>query len=301
VPESEKSSLAAEAAPNELPPELAAAEAQAQAQAGDFRIVPEFQPMRAILSLALVAGGFAIYLYVLRAFWASPDMGIHDQVPYPAYLGMALALILCLAGTRLALGIWSPHAKLGLSILGLFACVVVGVSGGRFVSYTIRGTLNPPFKLNLKLGDRFPAYSLADQNGAVRGGPPAGATLVMIYRGDFCPFARYELSELTAHKAEFDRARVGVVAISADPGDRAKMLAGFLRTDIPLLSDDKESVLGPLGLVQHHRDGEPDSAIPAFFMLDRDGVVRWIFTSPYYREMPSMRTLLDAAASVQQR
>ena len=297
--ESEKSSIAADAAFTELSPEVAAAEAELAAEAGELWIVPEFQPVRAILSLALIAGGFAIYLYVLRAFWASPDMGIHERIPYPAYVGMALALILCLAGTRLALGIWSPHAKLGLSILGLFACVVVGVSGGRFVSYTIRGTLNPPFTLTLKQGDRFPAYTLADQTGAIRTGPPAAATLVVVYRGDFCPFARYELGELKAHKGDLARAGVDVVAISADPVDRSKMLAGFLRTSIPLLSDVKESVLGPLGLVQHHRDGEPDNAIPAFFMLDRDGAVRWIFTSPYYREMPSMTTLLSAAASVQ--
>ncbi len=73
------------------------------------------------------------------------------------------------------------------------------------------------------------------------------------------------------------------------------MLAGFLRTSIPLLSDDKETVLEPLGIVQHHRDGEPDNAIPAFFILDRDGTVRWLFTSPYYREMPPLETLLSAA------
>jgi alkyl hydroperoxide reductase subunit AhpC len=76
------------------------------------------------------------------------------------------------------------------------------------------------------------------------------------------------------------------------------MLAGFLRTKIPLLSDTGETVLAPLGLVQHHRNAEPDNAIPAFFIVDRNGVVRWIFTSPYYRELPRPDTLLDAAKSV---
>jgi len=75
------------------------------------------------------------------------------------------------------------------------------------------------------------------------------------------------------------------------------MLAGFLRTKIPLLSDNSESLIAALGLVQHHRNGEPDNAIPAFFVVDRNGVVRWIFTSPYYREMPRPDTLLSAAQS----
>ena len=56
--------------------------------------------------------------------------------------------------------------------------------------------------------------------------------------------------------------------------------------------------LAPLGLVQHHVSAEPDNAIPAFFVVDRDGVVRWIFTSPYYRELPRSDTLLGAAKSV---
>src|ERR1700733_15204062 len=119
--------------------------------------------------------------------------------------------------------------------------------------------------------------------------------LIVIYRGDFDAFARNELAELTAHQAELNARGLSTVAISADPIDRSKMLAGFLRTSIPLLSDEKEILLTPLGLVQHHRDGEPDNAIPAFFILDCDGLVRWIFTSPYYREMPSIETILSAS------
>ena len=225
-------------------------------------------------------------------------MGIHDRIPYPAYAGMGAAMLLCLIGVRLAIGMWSPHAKLALGLLAFFACAAVGIGGGRFVSYTMRGTRNPPFTLNLKIGDRFPRYALPDQNGAIHQGPEAGANgaLVVVYRGDFDAFARYELAELSAHQGELDARGLKTVAISADPLDRSKMLAGFLRTSIPLLSDEKETILGPLGIVQHHRDGEPDNAIPAFFILDRDGIVRWLFTSPYYREMPPLATFLSRGA-----
>ncbi len=65
-----------------------------------------------------------------------------------------------------------------------------------------------------------------------------------------------------------------------------------------MLSDTSESLVAQLGLVQHHRNGEPDNAIPAFFIVDRNGVVRWIFTSPYYRELPRPDALLDAAKSI---
>lgn len=281
-------------APNELAPEVLEAEALLIEESEEVWMRPPFQPLRAAFAILCIAGGFGLYEYVLMSFWSSPSMGIHLRIPYPAYFGIGLAMLLCLIGVRAALGIWSPHAKLAFGLLAFFACAVVGIGGGRFVSYTLRGTRNPPFTLNLKVGDRFPNFALPDQTGAIHKGGEAGnkGTLIVIYRGDFDPFARYELAELTAHQAELNAHGLKTIAISADPIDRSKMLAGFLGTDIPLLSDEKEALLKPLGLIQSHRNGEPDNAMPAFFILDREGIVRWIFTSPYSREMPSIETIL---------
>ncbi len=264
-------------------------------------VTPPFQPLRAIGSVVLIACGFALYEYVLVSFWSVPWMGIHDRIPWPAFAILASAIVLSIAGLRLALGLASPHSKLGFGLFALLACIVVGAGGGRFVSYAMRVTVNPPFTLKLAVGQQFPGFKLPDQTDSVRIGPvDAPATLIYVYRGDFDPFARFELAELTApaNENDFRRAGIDVYAISTDPVERSKMLAGFLRTKIPLLSDNSESILAPLGLVQHHRNGEPDNAIPAFFVVDREGVVRWIFTSPYYREQPRPDTLLDAAKSV---
>jgi len=262
---------------------------------------PPFQPMRAMAALILTACGFGLYEYVLISFWSVEWLGIHGRIPWPAYITVAAALVIALAGVRFALSLQSPHAKLGFSMLAILGSIAIGVGGGRFVSYTMRGTLNPSFILKLALGDPFPSYALADQGGAIRHAPArpgANATLVYVYRGDYCPFARHELADLTAHLEEFRKLGVEVVGISADPVERSKILSGFLRTSIPLLSDNSENVLGPLGLVQHHRNGEPDNAIPAFVIVDRNGIVRWIFTSPYYRELPRVETLLEAAKAV---
>src|SRR5208283_3233698 len=112
-----------------------------------------------------------------------------------------------------------------LGLLAFFACAAVGIGGGRFVSYTLRGTRNPPFTLSLKVGDRFPSYALPDQTGTIHPGPEQGSdgTLVVVYRGDFDPFARYELSELTARQPELRKRGLKTIAISADPIDRSKM------------------------------------------------------------------------------
>jgi peroxiredoxin len=270
-------------------------------EAEETWVAPPFQPLRAITALLLTACGFALYEYVLVSFWSVEWLGIHDRTPWPAFAILAAALLIMLAAIRLALSLNSPHAKLGFSMLAILGGIAVGVGGGRFVSYAMRGTLNPPFTLKLKPGDRFPEFALADQNNLVlhgAGALGADATLIYIYRGDYCPFARYEFADLTAHLAEFHKAGVAVIGISTDTPDRSRMLSGFLRSSIRLLSDPSETVVAPLGLVQHHRNGEPDNAIPAFVILDRDGIVRWIFASPYYRELPTIATLLDAANNV---
>lgn len=266
-------------------------------------VPPPFQPLRAIAAILLTACGFGLYEFVLLNFWSSPALGIHDRIPWPAFGALALAMLLGLAAFGAALGIWSPHAKLGFGLLAFFACVVIGVGGGRFASYVLRGTLNPPYHLALAVGDRFPEFSLADQSGAVvHTLTPQGdrATLVFVYRGDFCPFARHELAELTALAPELKRANANVLAISADPVDRSKMLSSYLQTGIPLLSDEHETILAPMGLVQRHRDGQPDSAIPAFFVVDGAGTIRWIYTSPYYRILPRMSDLMAAVRAVTQ-
>ncbi|MHB8382239.1 MAG: peroxiredoxin family protein [Candidatus Binataceae bacterium] len=267
----------------------------------DDWITPPFQPLRAILAIVLTACGFGLYEFVLLNFWSSQSLGIHDPIPWPAFGALALALVLALLAVRVALGLWSPHAKLGFGLLAFFACVVIGVGGGRFASYILRGTLNPPYRLTLAVGDRFPQFALADQTGAVVNTvtpPEARATLVFVYRGDFCPFARHELAELTAAAPELKRADANVIAISADPVDRSKMLAAYLHTAIPLLSDEHETILASMGLVQRHRNGEPDNAIPAFFVVDSGGTIRWIFTSRYYRLLPRTTDLIAAVRSV---
>ncbi|HUO04534.1 MAG TPA: redoxin domain-containing protein [Candidatus Binataceae bacterium] len=273
--------------------------------APDFEewIVPAFQPLRAIAALILTAIGFGLYEYVLTSFWSVPWMGIHDATPWPAYGFLAVAIIAALAGLRAAISIQSPHAKLGFAMLAFLACAAVGVGGGRFVSYTIRGTLNPPFQLKLKPGDHFPMFGLADWTGAIHHGPAplADAMLIYIYRGDYCPFARFELADLTAHQDDFRRAGAEIVAISSDPIERSKMLSRYLNTEIPLLSDPAETVIGPLGLVQHHINGDPDNAIPAFAIVDKNGIVRWTFAPAHYSELPWPDELLAAVRSVTKR
>src|SRR5260370_40334447 len=104
---------------------------------------PPFQPVRALSALALTACGFGLYEYVLVSFWSTEWLGIHDEVPWPAFALLALAMLATIAGMRLGLRPDSPHAKLGFGLFAFIGCVVVGVGRGTFISYTLCSTLNP--------------------------------------------------------------------------------------------------------------------------------------------------------------
>jgi len=285
----------------ESPAPEATEAAEPQPPAREVWRVPPAQPLRVIAAVLLLAAGAFSYGYALVNFWSSPALGVHLEIPYPAYLLIALGLVLGLCALRVALGLWSPHARLAIAGVAFLACLTFGIGGGRFVSYTIRGTRNPPHHLNLSRGDTFPDFRLADQNNTVYSAAVFSShpmTLVVVYRGDFCPFARFELVELSRRRSQFEKAGIGIVAVSADPRQRCAMLARFLRTDLPLLSDPNEQLLSRLGLVQHYADHQPDSAIPAFFLVDGKRRVRWIFSSPYYRVQPSPQAILAAARNL---
>src|SRR5579859_876554 len=149
--------------------------------------VPAAQPLRIGIAILLLATAAASYGYALLNFWSSPALGIHLRFPYPAYLLIALGLLLGLAALRVALGLWSPHAKLAIGGIAFLACITFGIGGGRFVSYTLRGTRNPPFKLAVALNDHFPDFKLADQDGLIHDADlfdTSPLTLVVVYRGD---------------------------------------------------------------------------------------------------------------------
>jgi peroxiredoxin len=139
-----------------------------------------------------------------------------------------------------------------------------------------------------------------------------GPTLVVFYRGGWCPYCQYQIHALAQAHAEIARRGVAVVAISADlPSHEADTRSA---SDVPfaLLSDPKLAVVRafhvaiavpPEDLAKHEGyaktledySGETHHmvAVPSMFLVDR-GVVRWAHGDPKYTVRPSTAQLLAA-------
>jgi peroxiredoxin len=93
-----------------------------------------------------------------------------------------------------------------------------------------------------------------------------------------------ELVELQKHYKKIAQHGVKLFAVSVDPPDASEALRQRLNLDFTFLSDADGEVLD-LFNIRHRgarRDGA-DIAYPTQILIDRDGIIRWTYSSEFYR------------------
>lgn len=174
--------------------------------------------------------------------------------------------------------------------------------------------------LGLEIGSALPDVEVNDVEGStvslktlVRG----KRTMIVFYRGGWCPFCNFQIKSLVDDHAEFEKRKIEVVAISVDrPRESAKTKAAH---EIPfaVLSDQDLVAHGAFHVVQrveaakvaelaakgmdleklsgrtHHQ-----IAVPSVFFIDEQGIVRFVHADPNYRRRPKTRQLLEQADAV---
>ena len=113
-----------------------------------------------------------------------------------------------------------------------------------------------------------------------------------------------ELGELRQHWQDILDRRVGVVAVSVDPPDVSERLRQRLGLAIRFLSDERGTLMDALHV--RHRNGMPPSFIThratdgrdlflsTTFLLDAEGVIRWVYRPDTYRVRAPTREVLRA-------
>jgi len=113
-----------------------------------------------------------------------------------------------------------------------------------------------------------------------------------------------ELGELRQHWQDILDRRVEVVAVSVDPPDVSERLRQRLGLAIRFLSDERGTLMDALHV--RHRNGMPPSFIThrapdgrdlflsTTFLLDAEGVIRWVYRPDTYRVRAPAREVLRA-------
>jgi peroxiredoxin len=136
-------------------------------------------------------------------------------------------------------------------------------------------------------------------------------TLVVFYRGGWCPFCNYQIHALSEAWPEFQKRGVGLVAISVDRPAEASKTRALYRIPFPVLSDPELALHRAFRVIHHANDDEfaalkkmgldlesasgkthHDIAIPSMFFIDAEGIVRWAHADPAYKVRPSLGQVL---------
>ena len=161
------------------------------------------------------------------------------------------------------------------------------------------GAAIPPFEIRDFRGEAFSSTAINDTN-----------TLVVFYRGGWCPFCNFQIRELSQAHDKFKALGVSLVAISVDRPDAAEVTRNAYEVPFPVLSDPdlkaheafnvvlQLDVAGVARLGKYGYDIEEWSgkdhhkmAVPAVFLV-RDGKVAWAHVARDYKTRPSTEQLL---------
>jgi peroxiredoxin len=137
--------------------------------------------------------------------------------------------------------------------------------------------------------------------------------LLAFYRGGWCPYCNSEIHALTVAYPEYRRRGVVPVAVSVDKPDAGATIKATYAIPFPVLSDSDAMAIEAFHVVNRVNydtlakmksfgvDLESYSgtklheiAIPALFLIDRTGVVRWAHSDPDFKVRPSTAQILTA-------
>ena len=108
-----------------------------------------------------------------------------------------------------------------------------------------------------------------------------------------------ELQGLGAALSEAEKAGVEIVAVSPDPNEHSQQLAERLRLGYRFVADPDLAVTRRYGLV-HARGGQQGEDVPrpTTVVLDRAGVVRWLWVSDNFQVRPDPNEVLRAVRAL---
>jgi len=152
----------------------------------------------------------------------------------------------------------------------------------------------------LSAGEAFPALTVPRVGGgSLAIGEPQGGhdwQLVVVYRGKHCPICTRYLGELNDALKAFNEIGVDVVAVSADPKEKADAQIGEVNPDYAVGYGLDIEQMRQLGLyISHPRSAQETDrpfAEPGVFVVNGDGKLQVtdISNAPFAR--PDLKSLL---------
>ncbi len=167
----------------------------------------------------------------------------------------------------------------------------------------------------LLVGETIPDVNIMNLNGTVMNLKAEVAkkpTLLVFYRGGWCPFCTKQLAELRTLEPNLTRMGYQLLAVSTDSPDNLKASMDKEKLNYTLLSDADLTAAKAFGLAfkaspNYAATLEKGSGgknvdnllpVPAVFLLDKQGVIKFEYINPNMKERISAKLLTAAAEAM---
>ena len=172
------------------------------------------------------------------------------------------------------------------------------------------------------LGSTVPDTVLADLDGSpvrLREAVAGRLTALVFYRGGWCPYCNLQLADLRHISADLEALGFTLVAITPDQPSELRKTVDKNELDYQLLSDTGAATMRGFGIAfrvdapttRRYQDygidldaasGDSHHAlpVPAVFLIDAQGVVRFSYVDPDYTRRTPAAVILAAARAVRE-
>lgn len=164
-------------------------------------------------------------------------------------------------------------------------------------------------------GEKIPIAMLSDASGKkfdLNKAVSAKPTILIIYRGGWCPYCTKQLSGLQEAAPGLEKLGYQLIAISTDAPAGLAQSATKEKLGYTLLSDADLRLSRQLGIAykapEAYREMLPKTTggkdtdlllpVPSVFILDRTGVIHFEYINPDFRQRLNTDLLKAAAASI---
>ncbi|MEM1321159.1 MAG: peroxiredoxin-like family protein [Bacteroidota bacterium] len=168
----------------------------------------------------------------------------------------------------------------------------------------------------LKVGEKAPAFELANQDGESISSSPLlskGPLVLTFYRGVWCPYCNADLANLKKYVSEIEAAGATLLGISPELPQFLKKITTTQKLNFNLLHDNRNALAAQFGLKFFYPDdlkalyqdkfninlevqqGNDEWALPmpARFIIDPTGTIQYAESHPDYRNRPNPDELME--------
>lgn len=152
----------------------------------------------------------------------------------------------------------------------------------------------------LKIGDKAPVFELHSYRGELMSLPQLlkqGKVLVLFFRGTWCPNCRKQLLNLTQEYQSFLKSKLQLIGIVCQDANNVKLWAEENKIPFPLLIDVERKIAKDYGVYVRLSFDSINIARPANFLIDTNGIVKFVYVSSHQWNRAATSDLLAQAQS----